>query len=143
MLYGAKVRPPILGLITSILLVTEANWNMIINVSSSVQELRNALEQVQRGNELGAYLTKGRIPPKRAVAAVLLHCHIGYSTAIPVTDLAEDIIPQQVVWQTLTKQCAYPMKSETHVELANWLLAQVTKHKHDTNLAESSARANT
>jgi hypothetical protein len=114
-----------------------------MDVSSSVQEVLNASEEARPGNEWGKYMTKFPIPPKRAVAAVLLRCHIGYSTVIAATDLEQDRFHQQVVWQTLTKQCAYLLKSDICKELAKWLHAHVEKHKKDTQLAERRARANT
>jgi hypothetical protein len=141
-LYGDKVIPPIYGHITRIAAVTKEHWNNIMDASSFVQEFINAAE-TRPGNEVGWYLTKLLIPPNRAVAAVLLRCHIGYSTAIKATDLEQDRICQQTVWLVLKKQCAYLLKLETRVELAKWLNAHVEKHEHDTNLAEISARANT
>jgi hypothetical protein len=113
-----------------------------MDASSFVQEFINAAEITRPGNEVGWYLTKLLIPPKRAVAAVLLRCHIGYSTAIKATDPEQDRICQQAVWLILKKQCAYLMKSETRVELAKWLNAHVEQHEHDTNLAEFSAQYN-
>jgi hypothetical protein len=97
MLYGPTRIPATWGPITSISLVTQENWNMIMDVAASVQVIRNTSEQAQPGNKLGAALTKWGIPHKRAVAAVLLHCHLGYSTAIPATDSDADIFCQQHV----------------------------------------------
>jgi hypothetical protein len=74
---------------------------------------------------------------------VLLRCHIGYSTAIAATDSEQDCFCQQVVWQTLTKECAYLLKSDICTELAKWLHAHVKRHEEDTQLAERRARANT
>jgi hypothetical protein len=144
MLYGPEGTPgATLGPITSISRVTEEYWNVILDVAASVQVILNTSEQVQPGIQLGAALTKWGISPKQAVAAVLLGCHLGYSTVIPETDSDADIFCQKHVWQTLQKQCAHLMKSDTREELSKWLHGHVNRHERGTHLAETRPPANT